>query len=325
MDLSALRIFVPVVLICVGCWVSGYFLSVGFPVYGEVSSTPIWNLICNWIPGKAAAYLIGGTLTLAGALLLNRANYVLALIREKTRLPFLFYLLFISTNPDFFPLKPTSLGVFCLILAIYQLFLSYHDPDARDRAFNSAFLIGLGSLLWVHLLWFMPLIWVGMYRFRTLSIRTFAASLIGLSTIYWFLLGWCVIEKDFTPFSIPFSGLFKFNVINISSFSGTDWISILVVAFLTLCASINIILNDIEDSLRSRQYLSFLIVMAVWSFALFFLYESSSEEFLEMACVPASLLIAHFFAVTKGRIRTIAFFSTIAALTAVLIIQIWIF
>lgn len=66
------------------------------------------------------------------AFLLHRANYVLVLIREKTMLPFLFYVLFISTNPDFFPLKSTSVGVFCLILAIYQLFTTYHDPEARE-------------------------------------------------------------------------------------------------------------------------------------------------------------------------------------------------
>ena len=36
--------------------------------------------------------------------------------------------------------------------------------------------------------------------------------------------------------------------------------------------------------MRTRQFLSFLIVMAIWSFGLFFIYEQSSEEFLEMAC-----------------------------------------
>ena len=56
-----------------------------------------------------------------GAFLVHRVNYALMLIREKTLLPFLFYALLTSTNPDFFPLKSTSVGVFCLILA----FISY--------------------------------------------------------------------------------------------------------------------------------------------------------------------------------------------------------
>ena len=102
------------------------------------------------------------------------------LIREKTLLPFLFYALLTSTNPDFFPLKSTSVGVFCLILALYQLFTSYHDPDATDKAYNASLIISIGSLLWIHILWFLPLFWLGMYNFRTLNIRTFVASLFGI-------------------------------------------------------------------------------------------------------------------------------------------------
>lgn len=89
-----------------------------------------------------------------GAFLVHRVNYALMLIREKTLLPFLFYALLTSTNPDFFPLKSTSVGVFCLILALYQLFTSYHDPDATDKAYNASLIISIGSLLWIHILWF---------------------------------------------------------------------------------------------------------------------------------------------------------------------------
>ena len=46
---------------------------------------------------------------------------------------------------DFLPLKSTSVGVFCLILAIYQLFTSYHDPGAKSKAYNASLLIGIGS------------------------------------------------------------------------------------------------------------------------------------------------------------------------------------
>jgi hypothetical protein len=90
------------------------------------------NTASHGLHGQQTGHL--RVLMFGGAFLLHRANYVLVLIREKTMLPFLFYVLFISTNPDFFPLKSTSVGVFCLILAIYQLFTTYHDPGAREKA-----------------------------------------------------------------------------------------------------------------------------------------------------------------------------------------------
>lgn len=88
-------------------------------------------------------------------------------------------------------------------------------------------------------------------------------------------------------------------------------------------ASLNIVMHDTEDSLRSRQFLSFLIAMSVWAFSLYFLYEQASEEFLETACVPASILIAHFFTVTRGKIVFWSFFTTVAVLVATLFIRIW--
>lgn len=324
-DFSALPTFVPVLLACMVCWVVSYSYSVGYPVYGEVSATPLWNYICQALPGKEFTYILGMALMFGGAFLLHRANYVLTLIREKTKLPFLFYVLFISTNPDFFPLKSTSVGVFCLILSIYQLFTSYHDPKAVEKAYTSFLLIGIGSLLWIHLLWFMPLFWMGMYNFRSLTFRTFLASLLGVATIYWFLLGWCVWESDFTMFTVSFSTLFKVRFLATDGIVWLDWLCILTIALLTVLASLNIIMHDVEDSLRSRQFLSFLIAMSVWAFGLYFLYEQVSEEFLETACVPASILIAHFYTVMRGKIVFWSFYATVMILIVTLFVRIWSF
>lgn len=322
-NLSGGATFVAVLLACLACWIASYTQSVGYPVYGEVMAPPLWNAICQVLPGKAFTYGIGMLLMIGGALLLHRANYILVLIREKTLLPFLFYVLFISTNPDFLPLKSTSLGVFCLILAIYQLFTSYHDPGAGSKAFNAALLIGIGSLLWIHILWFIPLFWIGMYNFRTLNIRTFLASLLGVGTVYWFLFGACVWFRDFTAFTIPFAALLKVSLPTASGMGWLDWVGIAGIALLTTASAINIITHEYEDVLRTRQFLSFLILMTVWAFALFFLYEQASEEFLETACIPAAILIAHFFTVTRGRLVFWTFYSSIVLYIALLFIRIW--
>ena len=192
-----------------------------------------------------------------------------------------------------------------------------------ESAYSAALLIGIGSLLWIHLFWFLPLFWLGMYNFRSLTPRTFIASLLGVATVYWFLLGWCVWQRDFTPFSIPFSTLFKVRFLATDGIVLLDWISIMAIALLTVVASLNIVMHDTEDSLRSRQFLSFLIAMSVWAFSRYFLYEQVSEEFLETACVPASILIAHFFTVTRGRIVFWSFFATVAILIATLFIRLW--
>lgn len=317
------RTFVPALLACISCWAVSYAFSVGYPVYAEVSATPLWNAICQALPGKLFTYLIGMALMFGGAFLLLRANYALVLIREKTLLPFLFYVLFISTNPDFLPLKSTSVGVFCLILAIYQLFTSYHDSEARSQAYNTALLIGIGSLLWIHILWFLPLFWYGMYSFRTLNPRSFIASLLGVGTVYWFLLGWCVWQKDFTPFTVSFDILFKIRFLATTGFDWLSWTGIIAIGVLSFISSLNILTHENEDTLRSRQFLFFLIAMTVWAFALYFLYEQVSEEFLETACVPAAILIAHFFTVMRGKVIGWSFYFTLVLFIGLFFFRVW--
>lgn len=323
LTLATPGVYIYILILCLVCWIAGYVNSVGFPVYGEVIAPPLWNTICRILPGKVVTYLIGLLLLCGGAFLIHRANYALMLIREKTLMPLLLYVLFISTNPDFFPFKSTSFAVFCLILAMYQLFVSYHDTGATDKVFNAALILGAGSLLWIHILWFVPLFWLGMYNFRALSPKTFMASLLGVSVVYWFVLGWCVWQKDFTPFTIPFAALFKWRVFAVGDGRFLNWIGFGYVALLTSIASLNIITHEYEDNLRTRQFLFFLIEMAVWSFGLFFLYEQSSEEFLEMACVPAALLIAHFFTVIRHKYVFWTFHLTVFLLVTLFIIRIW--
>ena len=286
---------------CVACWTLGYYDSVGFPVYEETGATPLWNLLCHRLTRQDVAYGLGFLLTVGGAFFIHRANYVLMLIREKTLLPFWIYLLLGSTNPDFFPLKASSIGVFCLVLAMYQLFIAYHDPESHSRAFNAGWIIGLGSLLWIYILWFVPLFWVGMYKFRSLSWRTFLATLIGVGAVYWLVLGWCVWSGDYAMLEVPARTLLHIHPLQLLDTAWTDWTSVVYTVVLAVAASVNILSHEHDDNLRSRQYLSFLIWACLWSLLLFFLYEQSFEEFLAVMGLPASILIGHLFAVIKKR------------------------
>ncbi len=307
--------------ICLICWIVGYLTSLGYPIYEEKGDTPLWDLLCRLLPNKLFTYIIGFVLMVGGAFLLHRANYALVLIREKTFLPFLLYILFLSTNPNFFPLKSTSIGVFCLILAIYQLFTFYHNPEATGKAFKSTFIIGLGSLLWVHIVWFVPLFWLGMYRFRSLTYKTFAASLLGVLTVYWFVLGWSVWKEDFTLFTAAASSLSALSLLRFEITEWVEWISVICMTILALVASFNIITHEHEDNLRTRQFLSFLIIFALWAFVLFFLNEYSSEEFLHVTCIPASIIIAHFFSARRNKYTFWLFIFTIVLFPILLFIQ----
>jgi len=287
--------------LCVCCWAYGWYKSIGFPVYGEVTATPYWNKVHIILYDRTIAYIAGILLTLGGAFIINRANYVLVLTRQKTELPLLLYTLLISTNPSFFPVTPASAGVFCLILAIYQTFNAYHDKSSVSLSFNASFLIGLGSLLWVNLLWFLPILWIGMYNFRSFAARTFLASFLGAATVYWFLIAWCAYQQDFSLLSKMFSSFFLIRYIAMGSILRVNGLFLLLLLTLSIISFLNIVTRDTEDTFRTRQFHSFLMLTGSWALIGFFLFEQSSKEFLQAACIPASILISHLFTMSRGK------------------------
>lgn len=316
------RTFTFTILISIICWFAGYMDNIGFPVADSTHPMPLWRDLCNLILGKETAYFIGFIFMLGGAFLIHRINYMLNLIREKTVLPFLFFVLFMSTNPDFFSFKSALISVICLLLGMYQLFLSYHNPADCRRTFDWAALIALGSLFWVQIVWFYPLFWFGMYHLRSLSFRSFIASLLGAGTVYWFLLGWCVWIGNFSLFTGTFGSLFDFRVV---LFKGgiLSLIGIGYMLLLTLVASFNILAREYADNLRTREYLSFLIAFAAWALLFYFLYDYSSEDFLAIACVPISILLGHFFTVGWNKWLSYLFFFTVILFITILFIRLW--
>lgn len=308
---------------CLGCWIIGYIFSVGYPVYGGVLSTPLWNMICQALPGKLFTYLAGFLLMVLGGGLLYRANLELRFVREKTWLPFLLYTLLISCNPNFLPLSATSLGTFCLIIALYELFSSYHTPDQVGKAFNAALLIGIGSLLWIHILWFLPMFWYGMRAFRVFNLRGFIASLLGVGIVYWLLFGWNLLIYDIHSFTAPFSSLLKIHPLEVDEWDFWQTTTVVWLVIMTIIASINILIHEYEDNLRTRQFLSFLILFACWAFGLFIFYEQTFDELMEIACIPCSILLSHYFTVRRGKIVFGIFLLTLALFIARFIAHIW--
>lgn len=304
------------------CWGAGYGAGIGFPVCPDAYDVPLWRAFCAWVPSRTAAYGIGLLLLFGTAFLVQRMNVVLGLIREKTALPFLFYVLLISTDPVFFPLKPALAASLCLIFGVYELFLSYHNPVTQREAFNWAFLIGVASLWWIPVVWFVPLFWFGMYRMRAWNARTFGASLVGFLTVYWFVLGASVWTRDFSWFTGSFPLLARFDFWQMPG-SVWHWITLAYSALVVLAAVIHIFTQEYSDSLRTRENLSFLVVFYLWSFLLYFLYEDASEEFLMISCLPASILMAHFFAVKGNKWFRWLFYFTVAGFVTVFWIALW--
>lgn len=315
-------VFIWTIVICLVCWATGYYASTGYPFPEGSGDISAWSRFLRLFPSRLPAYVTGVLLMAGGGYLLYRLNYALVLIREKTFLPFLLFVLLSSTNPDFLPLRASSVVFFCMLLAVYQLFISYHDTSSTITAFKAALLIAVGSLLWAPVLWFLPLFWIGMYNFRCLAPKTFMGSVLGCAIVYWLVLGWAVWKTDFSVFTVSFDSLFSFDFIHLKE-RWTDWLSLVYTVVLAVIAYINVRTHEHEDSLRSRQFLSFLMLFLIWALILAGIYGNYSGEFIHLANMPVAILHAHFFTTLRNRHTFRLFLFTILFYPVLFFLQVW--
>ncbi len=286
--------------------------------------TTFWRWIVQWVSQPVWAWCIGFAALVGIAVLIQQLQYTLALIREKTALPFFFFLLFISSNPRQLPFTPQLFAGTCFLLALYQLYASYHTQNSYKRSFNWGFLLGIGALIWSPLLWIIPLFWYGMYHLRSLSGRTFGTSLIGVFTPFWLALGVCLLQHDYQLFSDIGSSLLRFD------FNGWNenlygFLAMAYVFVLTLVSSLHLLLNEFRDNERTRQYLSFAFITAIYTFCFSFVFERSVNAFLFISAITSTILIAHFFTVNWNKWIRILFVCTILYFLTLFTLRLWIY
>jgi len=185
------------------------------------------------------------------------------------------------------------------------------------------FYLALASLIWPYSLWLVPFFWIGMYQFRILNVRTFAASLLGLFTVFWFVLGWCVWKQDFAFFSNLAQCLTDFQLVFVKESQFSDWPSLVLVFAFMLFMSIRVSVKELDSNLRSRHFLSFLLMTGVVSILLSLLYTANFVDFICVFHLPASLVASNFFSEKHG-IRSFLFYYLFVVLLVILLgVRLW--
>lgn len=285
---------------------------------------PLWVLVGHLFNYKPVACFAGLFIMALVAYIMQRISDIEMLIRERTRLPFMLFLLLMSTNAGLIPVKEVSIVLLCLVFAIYELFYSYQSPELTGKFFNIGVLTGIAGLFMPQIVWLMPLFWIGMYQFRTLELRSFMASLIGVLIIWWFVLAWCVWKHDYLMFSTFYDQLTDFRFLSVEIFRLYQIGSIVVLLVLTV-AFFHVKMDAFNNSVRVRQMLAFLLNMAIWSFGLILLYGKDSDSFLAVIYLPSSVLIAYFLENIRRVFRFVLYYFMLLTWLASFLLRLWIF
>ena len=253
---------------------------------------------------------------------LNNAN---ALIRIYSRMVSCSFIVLATMAVFMFPSIRSSIVMLGMV-GFYSLsFRCYQDTNAPGWIFYAYFCIGMASVVWVQMLYFLPILWViSRTNLLSLSGKSFVASLLGITLPYWFYAPYLAAKGEISLLAKHFLQLGVFE--KPLDFTSLTTSNIAVLAYVLLCAIIGIIHFSNQkrnDSIRIRLFFQVFITIDIATIVFLFLQPQHFEALLSVLIVTTSPLIAHFFALTHTRITNWVFILLSAAALIITIINLW--
>lgn len=255
--------------------------------------------------------------------LMIEMNTTFTLIRTRTTLPVCFYWMLLAALMFLHPFEWSNWVPLAFLMAVFRLFYAYESASAPTAVFQSFLCLGLGSLVFPQLLYFVPLFWGGMISFRALSAKSFFACLLGLSAPYWFLFGYAFLSDELPLFLAPLQEMLQVYPIDYGILQKKEIVAWAVVTLLLATCCGHYIQVAYQDKTRTRLYLSFLAFAGGWATLFSVLQPCHLHSLLPIQLLCASFLAGHLFTLTRNRFSAIFFIVTFITIIILTLYQLW--
>lgn len=226
-----------------------------------------------------------------------------------------------------FPSLNGAIVQLCLIASLLTLFQTYQDKTTVGLTFYTYALLGLASLLEVHIFWFVPVYWiVQMFFIYSLSIRTFQASLLGILLPYWCLLAWVLwrYEGNLTPLWQHFEPLTNFQFpFDYTSIGHARILTFAFLVVLFLTGLVHYLRTSFNDKIRIRQIYYSLVFLDVIAIVFLIAQPQHEDLMLRVIIITTSPLIGHFISLTYTRLTNIAFCVILSVALILTVFTLW--
>ena len=259
--------------------------------------------------------------------LMVELNNINALIRIFSRMVSSTFLTLLCSACFVFPALPETVMLTCMTAFILLLFLTYQDKESAGLTYYAFLFLGVGSIAYIHVLFFLPLIWLLMMTHTmSLSWRTWMASLLGLLTPYWFYIPWIIYQRDYSAITNHFMALTVFEEpFNLYGITDSQKATLGLVILLAIIGTTHYIRKSYLDKIRIRMFYGFFIFMDLAALLFLLLQPQHFNAMLLLMIVNTSPLVAHFVALSSTRLTNITFMVLCAASLLLTAYNIWMF
>ncbi len=243
-------------------------------------------------------------LQVATAIYLLQISHAYSIIRERSILPTIFFLIFAGTGPKI----GLNGSIVCLavLFCLMQAFRSYQVEKSQPYAFTIAIFLSVASCYaWGPSILFLVYFIISFYQFKSLNVRSFFAFLMGILIVCIFIFSWSVAmdDMDFVFKSIP-SIQFSTDTLQIiwNAFVWDDYLSLIFMFILFVISIFHFFLNIYREKIKIRALISSLIFLTAFCLAGIIFVSGGKTTFLFIIYIPASILVSHYFTLSKNTV-----------------------
>ena len=258
--------------------------------------------------------------------LMVELNNRYALIRIYSRMVSCAFVMLSTSSLFLFEAFSEAITMFCMVVVFLGLLHTYQNPLATSEAYVLSLALGINSVLSVHVLWFVPLIWLLMLTvLQSLSFRTWGASVLGLLTPYWFLMPLHLYREDISPLVTHFEQLASFQTWwDYSSMDLSHLIFLILLCVLSAIGIFHIWHTGYNDKIRTRQFYTCFSITNIYVFVLIALQPQLYHTVIYAAIIGTSVHIAHFIALTNSKTTNLLFCAIIVIILSLTAFNLWI-
>ena len=268
--------------------------TVSFPF--DVNPLPFYRWIGDFFHNLPILSVITGfVLSLILGMLMVRLNTTYFFINQRTYLPALFFIIGSSVFISLQRVNPVLVATLFLMVAIDRMFGTYKNAKTSFQYFEAGLLIGLGSLFYANLIFYLPVLWIGLVILRPFIWREWLITIFGfLTPVALTIATHYLIQGEV----INLLTNFRENLIDPHHFAGFDLSHLLFFSFLgllTLVFSMHMIHAYSGKKIISRKYLKIMLWIFILTMVIYFFAPSASVELIFILFIPLSYLFTNFF------------------------------
>lgn len=213
----------------------------------------------------------------------------------------------------------------CFVAFYLFLFSAYQDKRAVGKVFYAFLMLGVASLVFVQIFYFVPVIWVLLCtNIMAGSFRVLLSSVFGLIVPYWFAAAYYLYTDNIDALLSNLCSIIQFG--DIAWCPGLQTIHIVTFVFVAIIALIGIVhfrLNNYKDKICTRMLFEIFTFMILFTILFAVLQPQHLDFLLAMLIVSTAPMIGHYLALTHTMVTNISFYVMLVFVLVLTFCNIW--